>query len=75
MSCLCIHKELIVIIHTHGAYNLFGTRCLRAKVRMAMAEILILRDNIVLSVQHTVENIPTFASEAESGGLTDTERD
>lgn len=64
-----------MVIHTHGAYNSFGTRCLGAEVRMAMAEILILRDNIVLSVQHTVEYIPTFASEAGSGGLTDTERD
>ena len=75
ISGLSMHTyELIVVVHTHGAYSLFGTRCLGAKFRMAMAGILILRGDIAPSVQHTVEHIPTFASGAGSGGLIDAER-
>ena len=72
-SCICIQNELIVVIHTGGAYNLFVSKYLQvgAKVRMAMAGILIVGDVIAPSVQH----IPTFGSGAGSGGLIDTEGD
>ena len=57
-SCICIHDELIVVIHTGGAYSLFLSKYLQvgAKVRMAMAGILIVGDVIAPS-EHTYRRL------------------